>query len=47
MWFYIDKTKQTYEYVLPLPTERVKVIVANDPREGPVSGLSLPAYRRR
>ncbi|KAJ7832256.1 hypothetical protein B0H14DRAFT_3463559 [Mycena olivaceomarginata] len=38
MWFYVNKTKQTYEYVLPMLTERVKVIVANDSREGPVNG---------
>lgn len=39
--------EQTYEYVLPMPAGKVKVIVANDPREGPVSNLSLLAYRWR
>ncbi|KAJ7085075.1 hypothetical protein C8R44DRAFT_894005 [Mycena epipterygia] len=28
--------EQTYEYVLPMPAGKVKVIVAKDPREGPM-----------
>ncbi|KAJ6532856.1 hypothetical protein DFH09DRAFT_1092611 [Mycena vulgaris] len=41
-WIKFGLTReQTYEYVLPMPAGKVKVIVANDRREGPLQLYSV------